>query len=82
MFSPIPGEMIQFDEHIFPPTRLVGGWTTHLKKYASQNGFIFPKVRGDMKYLQPTTQHYNKSNHLDDGHDGRFNLQISDPKVT
>ena len=27
---------------------LVGGWTAHLKNM-SQNGFIFPKVRGENK---------------------------------
>ena len=26
---------------------LVGGWTNPFEKYARQNGFIFPKVRGE-----------------------------------
>ena len=29
-----------------PTTGLVGGWTTHLKKYDRQNGVIFPKIYG------------------------------------
>ena len=33
---------------------LVGGWTNPFEKYARQNGFIFPKVRGENKtYLKP-----------------------------
>ena len=27
----------------------VGGWTNPSEKYARQNGFIFPKVRGENK---------------------------------
>ena len=33
---------------------LVGGWTNPFEKYARQIGFIFPKVRGEIKkYLKP-----------------------------
>ena len=28
---------------------LVGGWTHHFEKYARQDGFIFPKFRGENK---------------------------------
>ena len=35
-------------------TKLVGGWTNPFEKYARQNGFIFPKVRGQhTKYSKP-----------------------------
>ena len=30
---------------------LVGGWTNHLEKYARQNGFIFPRDRGEKKKM-------------------------------
>ena len=37
-----------------PRIPLVGGWTNPFEKYDRQNGFIFPKVRGEKKkYLKP-----------------------------
>ena len=34
---------------------LVGGWTNPSEKYARQNGFIFPNVRGENKNIFETT---------------------------
>ena len=36
-------------------TSLVGGWTNPLEKYAHQNGFIFPRDRGENKKTFETT---------------------------
>ena len=39
-------------------TTPVGGWTNPFETYARQNGFIFPKVRGEnKKYLKPPLVH-------------------------
>ena len=44
----------------YPQTsQLLGGFfTTHFEKYYNQNGFIFPKDRGEnKKYLKPQPGH-------------------------
>ena len=41
---------------------LVGGWTNPFEKYARENGFIFPKVRGENKKCL-SCQHPEKLHH-------------------
>ena len=62
-FEYFPGWL--FTESSHPKLRnLVGGWTNPFEKYARQNGFIFPKVRGKNKKCLKLWNHHLGNNFI------------------